>query len=80
MLSVLHHGLKCKIHMSCDSSAARGMSVRQGWEKSRPVDVRFLWVQQAAQKGLRDIHEVRIPSSCGSLLPADELLHGRRWQ
>ena len=41
----------CEIHMRCDGSAARSMSARQGLAKTRHVDVRFLWLQQAVQEG-----------------------------
>ena len=33
-LNDLHYGMKCEIHMRCDSSAARCMSGRQGLEKN----------------------------------------------
>ena len=51
ILTDRHCGVNCKIHMRCDSSAARGMSARQGWVKTRHVDVRFLWLRQAVQEG-----------------------------
>ena len=88
-----HYGVKCEIHMRCDGSAARGMSVRQGLEKTRHVDVCFLWLQQAVQEGtfgraqcpdkrelVRHIHEDPIPSRCRSLLWVHELPHGKRWK
>ena len=39
MLSDRCCGVYCEIHMRCDSSTARGMSVRQGLVKTRRVDV-----------------------------------------
>ena len=51
MLNDWHYEVKCEIHMRCDSSAARGMSARQGLGTTRHVDVRFLWLQQAVQEG-----------------------------
>ena len=51
MLNEWRFGVKREIHMRCDSSTARGMPVRQGVEKTRHVDVRFLWLQQAIQEG-----------------------------
>ena len=43
--------MQCEIRMRCDSSAARGISARQGLERTRRVDVRFLWLQQGVQDG-----------------------------
>ena len=37
--------------MRCDSSVARGMSVRQGLGNTRHIDVRSLWLQQAVHEG-----------------------------
>lgn len=51
MLSDWNYGVECEIHMRCDSSAARGISARQGLGKVRHIDVRFLWLQQAVQEG-----------------------------
>ena len=45
-----HDGVAYEIHKRCDSSAARSLS-RQGMVKTRHVDVRFLWPQQAVQEG-----------------------------
>ena len=35
MRSESNYGVKCEIHMRCGSSAARGMSAREGWVKTR---------------------------------------------
>ena len=46
-----YNGVKCAIHMRCNSSAARSTSAGQGLGKTRDADVRFLWQQQAVQDG-----------------------------
>ena len=51
MLNGWHYGVECEIHRRCVGSAARGMSARRGLGKTRHVDVRFLWLQQAVQEG-----------------------------
>ena len=51
MLNDWFYDVKCEVLMRCDSSAARGMSARQGFGKTRHVDVRFLLLQQAVQEG-----------------------------
>ena len=51
MLIDWHYGVKCEIHVLCDSSAARGMSAGQGLRKTRHVDVRFLWLPGGVQEG-----------------------------
>ena len=51
MLNDWQYGVKCEIHMRCDSSAARGMFARQGLGETRHVDVRFLWLQQVVREG-----------------------------
>ena len=74
MLNDWRNGVTYEIPVRCDSSAARGMSARQGLEQSRHVDVRFLRLQQAVHEGrltvqypderehVRHIHEVPIHS------------------
>ena len=48
----------CEIHTRCDSSAARGMSARQGLATARHVEVRFSWLQQAVQEGCFKVFSV----------------------
>ena len=61
MLNDLHCGMKCEIHMRCDSSTARDMLARQGLGETRHVDVCFLWLLQAVQEGRLKV--LRVPSS-----------------
>ena len=51
MLQDWGYGVETQIHMTCDSSAARGIAARQGLGRMRHVDVRYLWLQQAVQEG-----------------------------
>ena len=61
VLNDWRYGVECEIRTRCDTSAARGMSVREGLEKTRHVDVRFLWLQQAVQEG--HLKVLSVPSS-----------------
>ena len=61
MLNDWNYGVKCEIHMRCDSSALGGMSDRQGLAKTRHVDLRFLWLQRAEQEGLLKV--LSVPTS-----------------
>ena len=54
-------GVECEIRVRCDSSAARSMSARQGLRKTRHLDVRFLWLQQAVQEGRFEV--LGVPTS-----------------
>ena len=51
MLNDWRNGVTYEIPVRCDSSAARGMSARQGSEQTRHVDVRSLRLQQAVHEG-----------------------------
>ena len=75
ILNDWRNGVTYEIPVRCDSSAARGMSTRQGFEQTRHADVRFLRLQQAVHEGrltvfsipdgrghVRHIHEVSIHS------------------
>ena len=67
----------CRFVCDCDSSAARGISARQGLGKTRHVDLRFLWLQQAAQEGRRKVLSVPTSENLSdtftkSVLQADE--------
>ena len=68
-----HYGVKCEIHMRCDSIAAKNACpVRQGLDKTQQEDVRFLWPQQAVldrrlkvqsvPESVRHFHEIPVPS------------------
>eukprot|EP00972_Heterocapsa_arctica_P035666 5248245-Heterocapsa_arctica.AAC.1 len=46
MLADWGEQLDVRIVIRCDSSAARGMSARQGLGKLRHLDARHLWLQQ----------------------------------
>eukprot|EP00972_Heterocapsa_arctica_P033703 4960458-Heterocapsa_arctica.AAC.1 len=46
MLADWGEQLDVAVVIRCDSSAARGMSVRRGLGKLRHLDVRHLWLQQ----------------------------------
>ena len=58
MLNDWRYGVECEIRMRCDSSAARGVSARQGLGKTRHTDVRFLWPQPAVPEGRSNVISV----------------------
>ena len=59
-------GLKLPIRLWTDSSAAIGITSRQGLGKLRHVDTKTLWVQQAARTGRVEVRKV-----AGLTNPAD---------
>ena len=61
-------GLELKLEVLSDSSAARGMSQRQGLGKMRHVQTRYLWVQERVKEGHMKVLPVR-----GKNNPADVL-------
>ena len=52
-------GLELKLEVLSDSSAARGMSQRQGLGKMRHVQTRYLWVQERVKEGHMKVLPVR---------------------
>ena len=77
MLNDWRYEVKCEIRARCSSSAARGMSARHGLGKTRHIDVRFLWLQQAVQDGdvsrcsvsrQVKICQIRLQSPCPRLM------------
>ena len=51
MLSDLGIRVDSRMHISTDSSAAKGICSRRGLGKVRHIDVHQLWIQERVQKG-----------------------------
>ena len=51
MLSDLGITVDSRMHISTDSSAAKGICNRRGLGKIRHIDVHMLWIQEKVQKG-----------------------------
>jgi hypothetical protein len=61
-------GIELKLELFVDSTAAQAISSRAGLGKTKHVEVKYLWVQEATQRGLLKVK--RIP---GEQNPADIL-------
>ena len=68
-------GRRSNVHVSTDSSAARGIAMRRGVRKVRHLEVRTVWQQDQVDRGLSQV--------AGQTKPADvctKYLDGRRLQ
>ena len=52
-------GLHLELDVLCDSSAARGLSQRQGLGRMRHVQTRYLWAQERLKEGHLKVVPVR---------------------
>ena len=61
-------GWDLEIRLFSDAKAARGMAARRGLGKTRHIEVKFLWLQQAIRMKRLTVHKV-----CGKQNPANHL-------
>jgi hypothetical protein len=61
MLRDWTYGVGLDVAMQCDSSAARVVAAPQGLGRTHPLDVRFLWLQQAVQE--EQLRVLPVPTS-----------------
>ncbi len=59
-------GVNCTIEIWVDSSAAKAMASRAGMGRTRHLEVRFLWVQEAVKSKRPEIRKIK-----GSANPSD---------
>ena len=61
-------GWTLKVRLHVDSSAAKPVASRVGLGRTRHIEVRYLWLQEAVRKRKLEIRKIR-----GELNPADAL-------
>ncbi len=65
-------GWKMPVEIRVDSSAAKAVASRAGLGRTRHIEVRFLWVQEAVRR-----HRITIKKVSGKLNPADVMTKAR---